>query len=63
MVLRWSVETLFANFKELMGRDQYQLHSTEAIIRFWSLGLCLYQYPDSLHHRLRRIYQQEITLG
>jgi len=60
---RWTVETLFADFKELMGSDQYQLHSAEAIIRFWALGLCLYQYLDSLRHRLKRVYQQDVTLG
>lgn len=63
MALRWTVETLFADFKELMGSDQYQLHSAEAIIRFWTLGLCLYQYLDSLRHRLERIYEKEVTLG
>lgn len=34
MALRWTVETLLADFKELMGSDPYQLHSAEAIIRF-----------------------------
>jgi len=61
--MRWTVETLFADFKELMGSDQYQLHSAQAIVRFWALGLCLYQYLDSLRHRLKRIYQQDVTLG
>ena len=63
MALRWTVETLFADFKELMGSDQYQLHSAEAILRFWALGLCLYQFLDSLRHRLKKIYQQDFTLG
>ena len=63
MALRWTVETLFADFKELMGSDHYQLHSAEAILRFWALGLCLYQFLDSLRHHLRRIYQPNITLG
>jgi hypothetical protein len=63
MALRWTVETLFADFKELMGSDQYQLHSAEAIIRFWALGLCLYQYLDSLRHLLKKMYQQDFTLG
>lgn len=63
MAQRWTVETLFADFKELMGSDQYQLHSAEAIIRFWALGLCFYQYLDSLRHRLKRIYLRELTLG
>ena len=63
MALRWTVETLFADFKELMGSDQYQLHSAEAIVRFWALGLCLYQFLDSLRHRLKRIYSKDLTLG
>ena len=63
VALRWSVETLFADFKELMGSDQYQLHSAEAILRFWALGLCLYQYLDSLRHRLERLSQRHLTIG
>jgi hypothetical protein len=63
MALRWTVETLFADFKELMGSDQYQLQSAEAITRFWALGLGLYQFLDSLRHRLKRIYSREFTLG
>ena len=63
VAVRWTVETLFADFKELMGSDQYQLHSAEAIVRFWALGLCLYQFLDSLRHRLKRIYQRNFTLG
>ena len=60
---RWTVETLFADFKELMGSDQYQLHSAEAIRRFWALGLCLYQYLDSLRHRLQRLENKHVSLG
>lgn len=63
VALRWTVETLFADFKELMGSDQYQLHSAKAILRFWALGLCLYQYLDSLRHRLSRFHHQKVTLG
>jgi hypothetical protein len=63
MAKRWTVETLFADFKELMGSDQYQLHSAEAIRRFWALGLCLYQYLDSLRHRLDRLHKRHVTLG
>ena len=61
--LRWTVETLFADFKELMGSDHYQLHTAEAIRRFWALGLCLYQFLDDLRHRLQRLRNQHVTLG
>lgn len=60
---RWTVETLFEDFKELMGSDQYQLHSAEAIRRFWALALCLYQYLDSLRHRLERRENRYVSLG
>jgi hypothetical protein len=46
-----------------MGSDQYQLHSAEAIRRFWALGLCLYQYLDSVRHRLERLHKRHVTLG
>ncbi len=60
---RWTVETLFADFKELMGSDQYQLHSAQAIQRFWALAICLYQFLDSLRHRLERLENRHISLG
>ncbi len=63
LAVRWTVETLFEDFKELMGSDQYQLRSAEAIRRFWALGLCLYQFLDSLRLRLERIHQRHVTLG
>ena len=63
VALRWAVETLFSDFKELMGSDHYQLRSAEAIRRFWALGLCLYQFLDGLRHRLQRLQQQHVTLG
>ena len=63
VALRWTVETLFADFKELMGSDHYQLRSAEAIRRFWALGLCLYQFLDGLRHRLQKLQKQHVTLG
>ena len=61
--LRWTVETLFADFKELMGSDHYQLHSAKAIRRFWALGLCLYQFLDSLRQHLQRLKKRYVSLG
>ena len=60
---RWTIEVLFADFKELMGGDHYQMRSAQGIVRFWALGLCLYQFLDELratHHRLRG---EHLTLG
>ena len=60
---RWSIEVLFADLKELMGSDQYQVRSAQAIIRFWALGLCLYQYLDELRCQLQQERGQHVTLG
>ncbi len=60
---RWAIETLFADLKELMGSDQYQIRSAQAIVRFWALALCLYQYLDEQRVRLRQERQQPVTLG
>lgn len=60
---RWGVETLFADFKELMGSDQYQVRSAQAIVRFWALGLCLYQYLDEVRTRLQQERACHVTLG
>lgn len=32
---RWDIEVLFADVKELLGIDQYQMMSAKAIQRFW----------------------------
>lgn len=63
VAMRWTIETLFADLKELMGSDQYQIRSAQAIVRFWALALCLYQYLDEQRVRLRQERQQPVTLG
>jgi hypothetical protein len=60
---RWAIAALFADFKELMGSDQYQVRSAQAIVRFWALGLCLYQYLDEQRERLQQQYHTPVTLG
>jgi hypothetical protein len=60
---RWIIEVLFADFKELMGSDHYQMRSACAIVRFWALGLCLYQFLDEVRVTHRRIWGEHLTLG
>jgi hypothetical protein len=36
---RWEIGVLFADGKEELGLDQYQLMSATALVRFWSLAL------------------------
>jgi hypothetical protein len=60
---RWTIEVLFADFKELMGSDHYQMRSARAIVRFWALGLCLYQFLDEVRTTHRRVWGEHLTLG
>jgi negative regulator of replication initiation len=56
------VETLFEDFKELIGSDRYQLNSAVVIRRFLVLAMCLYQFPNSLRQRLERLKSRHISL-
>lgn len=41
LAVRWSIEVLFEDDKDLLGADHYQLMSARAIVRFWTLIACL----------------------
>ena len=60
---RWTIEVLFADFKELMGSDHYQIRSACGIVRFWALGLCLYQFLDEVRATHYRLWGERLTLG
>jgi hypothetical protein len=60
---RWTIEVLFADFKELMGSDHYQMRSARAIVRFWALGLCLYQFLDEVRATHHQLWAEHLTLG
>jgi hypothetical protein len=46
---RWDIEVLFADTKELLGLDHYQLMSAQALVRFWTLVLTTYVFLDWFH--------------
>lgn len=51
LAVRWAIEVLFEDTKDLLGADHYQLMSTEAILRFWTLIACLGYFLDSQRAR------------
>jgi SRSO17 transposase len=63
LAARWSVEVLFADGKELLGLDHYQVMSAEAIVRFWTLVWTAYVFLDEERARLRERWQRHVTLG
>ena len=60
---RWDVEVLFADTKELLGLDHYQLMSATAIIRFWTLVMLAYYFLDQERERQQRQTHRHLTIG
>jgi SRSO17 transposase len=60
---RWDVEVLFADTKEILGLDQYQLMSATAIHRFWTLVMLAYFFLDQERDRQQRQTTEHITIG
>jgi hypothetical protein len=46
LAIRWSIEVLFEDAKDLLGADHYQVMSAEAVLRFWTLIACLGYFLD-----------------
>jgi SRSO17 transposase len=63
LAARWAVEVLFGDGKELLGLDQYQVMSAEAIGRFWTLAWAAYAFLDEERARLRTTWHCHVTLG
>ena len=60
---RWDIEVLFADTKEILGLDQYQLMTATAICRFWTLVLAAYYFLDQERDRQQRQTGQQTTIG
>jgi hypothetical protein len=60
---RWDIEALFADFKELVGSDHYQIRSAQGIVRFWALGWCLLQFLDEMRATHYQSTGERLTLG
>jgi len=60
---RWDIEVLFSDAKDLLGLDQYQLMTSTAIIRFWTLVMAAYAFLDEERARLREAQHAHVTLG
>ena len=63
VAIRWDVEVLFEDYKDLLGSDDYQLLSATAIIRFWTLVSCLAYFLDECRARLQGPGDSHVTLG
>jgi SRSO17 transposase len=60
---RWDIEVLFADTKELLGLDHYQLISATALVRFWTLVLAAYVFLEEQRSVLEREWHRPVSIG
>jgi len=60
---RWDVEVFFGDAKEVLGLDQYQVMTTTAIVRFWTLVCAAYTLLEEERARLVQQQQRHVTSG
>jgi hypothetical protein len=63
LAARWDIEVLFADMKELLGLDQYQLISAQALVRFWTLVLAAYVFLEEQRDMLEQEWQRPVSIG
>lgn len=63
LATRWDIEVLFADAKELLGLDQYQVMSATALMRFWTLVLAAYVFLEEQRALLEQEWQRPVSIG
>lgn len=64
--VRWQIEVFFGDTKELLGIDQYQILTTTALLRYWTLCWIAFSFLEEIRDDLKRqkeVKQQHATLG
>src|SRR5260370_3843707 len=56
---RWDIEVFFADTKALLGIDQYQLITTTALLRYWTLCWIAYSFLEETRNLLSCYDKQE----
>ena len=60
-LVRWNIETGYRYFKDMLGFDHYQMHTYQAIERFWTIQYLVYAYLE--FQRLDWSNNPTLTLG
>jgi hypothetical protein len=53
--IRWEIEVFFEDIKELLGIDRYQLMSSRALLRYWTLCLVSFSFLDDTKNMPKQI--------
>src|SRR5436190_2994094 len=60
---RWDIEVFFEDMKELLGIDQYQIMTTTALLRYWTLCWIAFSFLEKIREQLKQKEGHHITLG
>ena len=64
---RWDIEVFFEDTKELLGIDQYQLMTTTALLRYWTVCWVAFSFLEEVRYQLKQQNNkkevQHATLG
>ena len=63
LAARWQVEVLFADAKDVLGLDHYQVMTAAALVRYWTLGLAAYAFLEEEQARVQQARQAHATIG
>lgn len=63
LAIRWGIEVMFEDNKDLLGSDHYQLLSDKAILRFWTLIACISVFLDEQRAQIEGAMESHVTWG
>lgn len=58
--MRWEIEVFFSDAKELLGIDQYQLMTTIALLRYWSICWITFSFLEEIRYELKQQKYQKV---
>jgi SRSO17 transposase len=60
--IRWDIEVFFEDMKELLGIDQYQLMTSTALLRYWTLCWIAYSFLEDIRNDLKQMKDCKIQI-
>jgi SRSO17 transposase len=60
--VRWNIETGYRYLKDLLGFDQYQIRSHQAIQRYWAIQFLVYNFLEIQRHEWSQV-NDSLTIG
>ncbi|MBT9141064.1 MAG: hypothetical protein DDT30_01651 [Dehalococcoidia bacterium] len=63
LAIRWGIEVMFEDNKDLLDSDHYQVPSDRAILRFWTLIACVSVFLDEQRAQMQAGMDSHVTWG